>query len=78
MQGYPVEEAARILECPTGTVKSRCSRGRTRLAALLPHLAPAPADNRGPPAAAEPIHHPDRPMTGAATAPTRPAPPPRR
>ena len=46
MQGYPVEEAARILECPIGTVKSRCSRGRTRLAALLPHLAPTPTDNR--------------------------------
>jgi RNA polymerase sigma-70 factor (ECF subfamily) len=42
MQGYGVEEAARILECPTGTVKSRCSRGRVRLAALLAHLAPQP------------------------------------
>ncbi len=41
LQGYGVEEAARILECPTGTVKSRCSRGRSRLASLLPHLAPA-------------------------------------
>jgi RNA polymerase sigma-70 factor (ECF subfamily) len=40
MQGYPVEEAARILECPTGTVKSRCSRGRSRLAGILGHLAP--------------------------------------
>lgn len=35
MEGYPVEEAARILGCPTGTVKSRCARGRHRLAALL-------------------------------------------
>ncbi|HEX4189439.1 MAG TPA: RNA polymerase sigma factor SigM [Marmoricola sp.] len=35
MEGYPVEEAARILGCPTGTVKSRCARGRRRLAALL-------------------------------------------
>ncbi|MDQ6934774.1 MAG: RNA polymerase sigma factor SigM [Actinomycetota bacterium] len=35
MEGYPVEEAARILECPAGTVKSRCSRGRARLAGLL-------------------------------------------
>ena len=35
MQGYPVEEAARILGCPTGTVKSRCARGRARLAPLL-------------------------------------------
>jgi RNA polymerase sigma-70 factor (ECF subfamily) len=35
MEGYPVEEAARILGCPTGTVKSRCARGRHRLLALL-------------------------------------------
>ncbi len=35
MEGYPVEEAARILDCPVGTVKSRCSRGRARLAELL-------------------------------------------
>lgn len=38
MQGYSVEEAARILDCPTGTVKSRCSRGRRRLAPLLAGL----------------------------------------
>jgi RNA polymerase sigma-70 factor (ECF subfamily) len=38
MQGYPVAEAARILDVPTGTVKSRCSRGRARLAPLLTHL----------------------------------------
>jgi RNA polymerase sigma-70 factor (ECF subfamily) len=35
MEGLPVEEAARVLDCPAGTVKSRCSRGRARLAALL-------------------------------------------
>jgi RNA polymerase sigma-70 factor (ECF subfamily) len=35
MEGYSIEEAAAILECPTGTVKSRCSRGRRRLAPLL-------------------------------------------
>lgn len=35
VEGYPVEEVARILDCPTGTVKSRCSRGRARLAAML-------------------------------------------
>ncbi|KUN81799.1 RNA polymerase sigma factor SigM [Streptomyces griseoruber] len=40
MQGYPVAEAARILEVPTGTVKSRCARGRARLLPLLTHLRP--------------------------------------
>lgn len=35
MEGYPVEEAARILGCPPGTVKSRCARGRHRLVGLL-------------------------------------------
>ncbi|MET7861238.1 RNA polymerase sigma factor SigM [Streptomyces sp. NPDC005318] len=38
MQGYPVAEAALILDVPTGTVKSRCARGRARLAPLLAHL----------------------------------------
>ena len=38
VQGYSVEEAAQILECAPGTVKSRCSRGRARLLPLLAHL----------------------------------------
>ncbi|WP_320781456.1 RNA polymerase sigma factor SigM [Streptomyces sp. CRN 30] len=38
MQGYPVAEAAGILDVPTGTVKSRCARGRARLLPLLTHL----------------------------------------
>lgn len=38
LQGYPVAEAASILEVAEGTVKSRCSRGRARLASLLGHL----------------------------------------
>ncbi|MCN9242051.1 RNA polymerase sigma factor SigM [Streptomyces sp. RY43-2] len=41
MQGYPVAEAARILDVPTGTVKSRCARGRARLLPLLTHLRTA-------------------------------------
>jgi RNA polymerase sigma-70 factor (ECF subfamily) len=41
MEGYSVEETAAILECAPGTVKSRCSRGRSRLAPLLADLAPA-------------------------------------
>ncbi|MEV0153440.1 RNA polymerase sigma factor SigM [Micromonospora sp. NPDC050686] len=38
VQGYPVAEVARILGVAEGTVKSRCARGRARLAALLGHL----------------------------------------
>ncbi|WP_328328943.1 MULTISPECIES: RNA polymerase sigma factor SigM [unclassified Streptomyces] len=44
MQGYPVAEAAQILDVPTGTVKSRCARGRARLLPLLAHLRPQPAE----------------------------------
>ena len=35
MYGWSVEEAAKVLDCPTGTVKSRCARGRARLLPLL-------------------------------------------
>jgi RNA polymerase sigma-70 factor, ECF subfamily len=38
MEGRTVEEAAQILGVPTGTVKSRCARGRARLAPLLADL----------------------------------------
>ena len=55
MEGLPVEEAARVLDCPAGTVKSRCSRGRARLAVLLagtglgrPPSHPRPADGARP------------------------------
>ncbi|MFD8948719.1 RNA polymerase sigma factor SigM [Streptomyces xanthophaeus] len=70
MQGYPVAEAARILNVPTGTVKSRCARGRAKLVPLLTHLRSNAGDNTaaergrnrtpGPsvPPAAEP-RHPD-------------------
>ncbi|MDX3798134.1 RNA polymerase sigma factor SigM [Streptomyces sp. AK04-3B] len=44
MQGYPVAEAARVLDVPTGTVKSRCARGRARLLPLLTHLRPGGGD----------------------------------
>ena len=43
MEGYPVAEVALMLDCAVGTVKSRCSRGRTRLAELL---APLLEDHR--------------------------------
>ena len=41
MEGYSVEEAAQILGCAPGTVKSRCARGRARLLPLLDHLKQA-------------------------------------
>ena len=38
MEGYSVQEAAEILGCAVGTIKSRCARGRSKLAPLLEHL----------------------------------------
>ncbi|HZB19470.1 MAG TPA: RNA polymerase sigma factor SigM [Blastococcus sp.] len=46
MEGYPVAEVAEMLGCAEGTIKSRCSRGRKRLAALLVDLH---RPNGGPP-----------------------------
>ncbi len=40
VQGYPVAEAAEILGVAEGTVKSRCARGRARMALALGHLRP--------------------------------------
>ncbi|MFI5691468.1 RNA polymerase sigma factor SigM [Kribbella sp. NPDC051586] len=37
MEGYSIEEAAAILDCAPGTVKSRCARGRAKLLPLLRH-----------------------------------------
>ncbi|MFD0316123.1 RNA polymerase sigma factor SigM [Streptomyces flavalbus] len=48
MQGYPVAEAARVLDVPVGTVKSRCARGRARLLPLLTHLRPEKAGSGTP------------------------------
>lgn len=45
MQAYPVAEAARILDVPVGTVKSRCARGRAKLLPLLTHLRTSAGDN---------------------------------
>jgi RNA polymerase sigma-70 factor (ECF subfamily) len=38
IEGYSVAETAQILGVAEGTVKSRCARGRARLAVLLGHL----------------------------------------
>ena len=51
VEGYPVAEAAEMLGVAEGTVKSRCARGRARMAVALGHLrrgdeGHAPAGNR--------------------------------
>jgi RNA polymerase sigma-70 factor, ECF subfamily len=38
IEGYPVGDVAAMLDVPTGTVKSRCARGRAKLVPLLAHL----------------------------------------
>ncbi|WP_068178815.1 RNA polymerase sigma factor SigM [Mycobacterium sp. UM_CSW] len=42
MQGYSVADTAALLGVAEGTVKSRCSRGRVRLAQLLGYLDTGP------------------------------------
>ncbi|SDD57418.1 RNA polymerase sigma factor SigM [Glycomyces harbinensis] len=54
MLGYPVEEVAAILDVRPGTVKSRASRARKRLAARLPEFGPAPRRNPPPRRGVEP------------------------
>ncbi|MBC9732393.1 RNA polymerase sigma factor SigM [Nocardioides marmotae] len=70
MEGYPVAEAAAILDCAVGTVKSRCSRGRARLADLLEIERPvrpgSPARNPGAaPSVGGPVG-----LTGSSAVPT--------
>ncbi|MCW2851925.1 MAG: polymerase, sigma subunit, family [Nocardioides sp.] len=69
MEGYPVAEVARMLDCAEGTVKSRCSRGRARLAVSLSLLAPG-----GDPDHAAPGNPPEGP--GVRSGQASRAPPP--
>ena len=50
VHGMPVEDVASVLGVPAGTVKSRCSRGRARLALSLGHLRNRPEIPPVPPA----------------------------
>jgi RNA polymerase sigma-70 factor, ECF subfamily len=55
MEGYSVAEVAAVLGCAEGTVKSRCARGRDRLAGLL-------RDRLGDLPHGEPPEQPPRPI----------------
>lgn len=79
MEGYPVAEVAQILDCAEGTVKSRCARGRARLALLLRDVlddaassddAVPPVGNPGTPPHVGPLSTRGPPPATAAT-PTR-------
>lgn len=59
VEGLPVAEAAEVLGIPEGTVKSRCSRGRARLAVALAGLRNPDAPAAVPPELARPAS--DRP-----------------
>ena len=48
MYGWSVEDAAQVLDCPSGTVKSRCARGRARLLPLLRDGNPEPVPDVPP------------------------------
>ena len=47
MQGYSIAETALLLGVPEGTVKSRCSRARAKLAKTLEYLADPTPSIRG-------------------------------
>jgi RNA polymerase sigma-70 factor, ECF subfamily len=62
VEGYSVAETAKLLGIAEGTVKSRCARGRTKLAKLLGHLRNPSADANVPGSA--PGSHPQRHWEG--------------
>lgn len=70
MYGWSVEDAAGVLECAVGTVKSRCSRGRARLLPLLRPQPPRPTPVPGNPAGAGGVP----PQTDQPADPGRPEP----
>ncbi len=67
MHGYPVAEAAVILDVPVGTVKSRCARGRARLLPRIAHLRSGPSTRVAPDAGVS--RETGKPVRGSATIP---------
>jgi RNA polymerase sigma-70 factor (ECF subfamily) len=71
MEGYPVAEVAEMLDCAVGTVKSRCSRGRARLAEVLGVLG-TEGDPDHPRSGNPPPPPPVRPLKAPRGPPTEP------
>jgi len=71
MEGHSVAEAAQMLDCAEGTVKSRCARGRERLATLLRDRLADPPDAGGDRVHGEPDGPATRPI--AVSPDSRPA-----
>ncbi len=69
MEGYSVHEAAKILGCAPGTVKSRCSRGRRELAPLLAPYRPGEPSDRAGTAGSHLGHGPGNPPSPARVQP---------
>jgi RNA polymerase sigma-70 factor (ECF subfamily) len=65
LEDLPVLEAARLLGVPEGTIKSRCSRGRTALAQALRDDIGEPGSTPAPGEPDRPVGRPPR-ATGAA------------
>jgi len=73
MEGYAVAEAAEVLDCAVGTVKSRCSRGRARLAELLAPLLEADERDAAHPVSRNPDPSPPVRSEDAPRGPPAPA-----
>jgi RNA polymerase sigma-70 factor (ECF subfamily) len=56
VEGYSVADTARLLGIAEGTVKSRCARGRVKLAKVLGHLRNPSADANVPDGAVDTSH----------------------
>ena len=71
MEGHSVADVAAMLDCAEGTVKSRCARGRQRLAELLRDRLADQAESGREPPHQEPRGTPTRPIA-VPPEPTRP------
>lgn len=71
VEGYSVADAARVLGVAEGTVKSRCARGRAKLAVLLGYLREGGAPPTGPGSSCAGGNQPTAPRVTPGTAQAR-------